>query len=67
MEGNDSFEQTLKKEIVEELSATQELNIIKQVGEVWELPQEFMKDGHRELKAKDVVLGEVMQTGTSHS
>lgn len=49
MEGNDSFEQTLKREIVEELSATQELNIIKQVGEVWELPQEFMKDGNRQL------------------
>lgn len=49
MEEDDTFESTLKRELEEELSLIGNIDIIKQVGDVWELPSKFMKNGNKQL------------------
>lgn len=49
MEGSDSFEDNIRRELSEELSLTGEIKVLNQVGAVWELPSKFVKDGKRQL------------------
>jgi len=49
MEGSDSFEESIKRELSEELSLTGEIKVLNQVGAVWELPSNFVKEGKRQL------------------
>ena len=49
IEDNDNFEESIKKELNEELSLTDDIEILGQTGLVWELPSEFMKEGRRQL------------------
>lgn len=49
IEGNDTFEQCIKRELNEELSLGEDINIKKQVGEIWEFPTQIFNVNERRL------------------
>ena len=49
IEGNDTFEQCIKRELNEELSLEGDINIKKQIGEIWEFPTQIFSVNERRL------------------
>lgn len=49
IEGSDTFEQCLKRELSEELSLGGEINLKKQFGEIWEFPTQIFNVNERRL------------------
>lgn len=49
IEGNDTFEQCIKRELNEELSLGGDINIKKQIGEIWEFPTQIFNVNERRL------------------
>lgn len=49
IEGDDSFEETLNRELKEEIGLSSNFKVIRQIGECWELPQHIIKTDYRAL------------------
>lgn len=49
IEGNETFEQCIKRELNEELSLGGDIKITKQIGEIWEFPSQIFNVNVRRL------------------